>query len=335
MTRNQARDVKMLRRTGRAGKVAGVAVVAIVIAMLVAWMVTFKVEFTEHVLVQTFGKTTAVLNGATDAGLHLRWPFVQKVVRYDGRTFVFEDAMHELSTKDKQNITLTTFCAWRIAEPRKFQTAIGTVDAGREGIRTKIRSAKSAVIGAHNMDQLVNTDPAKMRIADVEGEILETVRAEARRDYGVEVSLVRVRNLGLPEPVSNRVIEAMKSERQKEVGRYEAAGQAQATAIRERARAATEQILAFAGRKAGEIRTEGIRASAKLYKQFEKNWQLGAYLRSLESLEKELTGRTVILLDGSEIPAVRYFRDGPSLPTTAPAALPEAGPPPAKKTQAP
>jgi len=314
----------MLRDRGRTGKVASVAIVALVVVLLLAWMVTFKVEFTEYVLVQTFGKTTAVLDGSTDAGLHFKWPFVQKVVRYDARTFVFEDAMHELSTKDKQNITLTTFCAWRIAEPQKFQTAVETVEAAREGIRSKLRSAKSAVTGARRMDELVNTDPKKMRIADVEGEILSVVAAEARRDYGAEVTLVRVRNLGLPESVSNRVIEAMKTERQEAAGEYEATGQAQATAIRERARSASEQILAFAGRKAGEIRTEGIRAAAELYGQFKKNWQLAAYLRSLESLQKELTGRSVILLDGSEIPAVKYFRDGPSLPTTAPAAMPAA-----------
>ena len=40
------------------------------------------------------------------------------------------------------------------------------------------------------------------------------------------------------------------------------------------------------------------------------------FLRSLESLRKELQSKAVILLDGSQIPAVRWFRDGPSLPET-------------------
>lgn len=301
------------------GTLATIVLVVLAVVVLLTWMVTFQVEFTEHVLVQTFGKTTAVLDGETDAGLHLKWPFVQKLVRYDARTFVFEDAMNELSTNDKQNITLTTFCAWRIAEPVKFQTAIGTVEAGQEGIRTKLRSAKSAVIGNHKMEDLVNTRPERMRIAEIEREVLTRIAGEARDHYGVEVELVGVKSLGLPESVSNKVIEAMKKERQKEVDRYQSAGQAEALAIRERARTAREQILAFADRKAGEIETEGVRAGAKWYKEFEKNWQFGAYLRSLESLKKELSTRSVMLLDGSEIPAAKFFREGPSLPTTAPA----------------
>jgi hypothetical protein len=46
-------------------------------------------------------------------------------------------------------------------------------------------------------------------------------------------------------------------------------------------------------------------------------------LRSLEGLKKELQGRSVFLLDGSEIPAVKFFREGPKLPTQAP--MPSGG----------
>jgi len=310
----------MPRDTRRTGAIATVLLVVIVLLLLLAWMVLFKVEFTEYALVQTFGKTTSVLNGATDAGLHAKWPFVQQLVRYDARTFVFEDTMNELPTNDKQNITLTTFCAWRIVDPVRFQASVGRIEAGREGIRVKLRSAKSNVIGKRKMEELVNTDPARMRVTEIEQAMLQEIRQEALDDYGVEVEVVGFKTLGLPESVSEKVIEAMKDERQKEVARYEAAGQAEALAIRERAREATEQILAFAERKAGAIRAQGDRAAARWYKEFETDWQLAAYLRSLESLKTELQGRSIFLLDGSAIPAAGYFRDGPSLPKAAPAA---------------
>jgi len=300
--------------------VATVLLVVVALLLLGAWMVFFKVESTEHVLVQTFGKTTRVLNGATDAGLHAKWPFAQQLVRYDARTQVFEDTMNELATNDKQNITLTTFCAWRIVDPVRFQASAREIKDGQERIRIKLRAAKSNVLGKSLMGELVNTDPAKMRIAEIERAILAEVRDEARKDYGVEVQTVGFQTLGLPESVSEKVIDAMKAERQREVDRYKAAGQAEAMAIRERAREAKEQVLAFAERKAGEIEAEGNRAAAQYYKQFEQDWQLAAFLRSLESLKKELTGRTIFLLDGSVIPAAGYFREGPSLPTTVPGA---------------
>ena len=305
------------------GKVAILVLAGVVVAGLLTWMVAFEVNFTEYVLVQTFGETTAVLDGKTDAGLRFKWPLVQTIERYDARTHVFEDTMNELSTNDKQNVILTTYCAWRITDPVKFQTNIGEMDSAEARIRTKLRSRKSAVIGRRNMADLVNTDPQKMRIGDIEEEILSQVSAEAERDYGVEVVRVGIKSLGLPVAVSEKVIEAMKEERQREAATFESAGEAQAEAIRERARAAAQKILAFAQRKAGEIRSEGDRDAAKLYRQFEKNWQLAAYLRTLEALRTELEGRSIFLLDGSELPAVKYFRDGPSLPTSTPAGPPE------------
>ncbi|MCD6304625.1 MAG: protease modulator HflC, partial [Planctomycetes bacterium] len=311
----------MIAERFRRGATATAVLVAIAVLLLVAWMVLFKVEFTEFALVRTFGQTTRVLNGRRDAGLHVKWPFIQQVVRYDARMHVFEDTMNELPTSDKQNVTLTTYCAWRIADPNKFQTTIGTVQAAENGLRTKVRSAKSAVIGRRKMAELVNTDPNEMHIEPIEQEMLDIVRPEARKDYGIDVVTIGIKSLGLPESVSNRVIEAMKEERQKEVKRYESAGKAEALAITERAREAREQILAFANRKAGEIRAQGDRAAAEWYKQFQQNWQLAAFLRSLESLKKELTGRAIFLLDGSAIPAVKYFRSGPSLPTDLPEAM--------------
>ena len=43
-----------------------------------------------------------------------------------------------------------------------------------------------------------------------------------------------------------------------------------------------------------------------------QNPDLAIFLRTLESLKKELTGKTVMVLDGNgPVPAVRYFKDGP------------------------
>ena len=331
------RRIEMACDRGRKGVVATVLMVAIVVLLLVAWMFLFKVDFTDYVIVRTFGKTTSVLDGAGHAGLHVRWPFVQEIVRYEGKMFDFEDAANELVTKDHQNITLTTFCAWRIKDPLTFQTAVrdvsggGEEKAGLELIRTKLRSAKGSVIGQHDMADLVNTDPSRMKINQIENEIKGAIAAEVLRDYGVEVTMVGIKTLGLPGSVSEKVIASMKAERQREAQNYASAGQAQAMAIRERAKESAEQILAFANRKAGEVRAEGVAAAAAQYDKFGANWQLAAFLRSLESLKKELQGRSIFLLDAATIPAVGYFHNGPSLPK---AGTMDAPPAPAGKAPA-
>ncbi len=293
----------------------GMLVLALlVVAALLATTVAFKVDFTESALVKTFGKTTRHIDGAKEAGLAFKWPWpVQKLIRYDVRTMVFEDTSTELQTRDKQNLLLTLSCAWRIADPVKFNASIQTPKAAQDRIRDLLRSAKSDVVGSHNLEDFINTDPKKMLIASIEAEILAPVRRVAMEDNGVEVIAVGLKSLGLPEPVTQIVIEAMKAERQRDVRRYEAAGEAQATAIRERAKSASNQILEFANRKAAEIRTEGDRAAATYYKEFAKDERFSMFLRSLESLKKELESKAVILLDGSQLPAVGFFQEGPSL----------------------
>jgi len=298
-----------------------VVLAAIVVVVLLMGTVMYKVSFTEDALVLTFGaaRERDIVRGSEDAGLHFKWPWpIQKVVRYDGRTFVFEDTSSELPTRDKQNMLVTTYCAWRIDDPRKFYVAIEKVNAAQERLRDLLRSAKKDVIGRYNMEAFVNTDPARILLPQIEGEILAAVRRPAEQDYGVQVVRVGIKSLGLPENVTSAVIDAMKEERQRDVRKYESAGEAQATAIRERARTASRQILEFAQRKAAAIRSEGVRRAAETYQDYRENESFSMFLRYLESLEKELSARSVIILDASQIPALRWFKEGPSLPEVVP-----------------
>ncbi len=286
----------------------------IVVALLLVSTVAYTVEFTDYALIKTFGQTTAEIDGRTQAGLRFKWPWpVQRLVRYDARTLIFEGRAHELETRDKQNVVLTMSCTWRIADPSTFNTTIETQAAAEESLRSYLQSTTKDIIGNHPMAEFVNTDPAKMQIEQIEQEILTAVRNEAEATYGIKVIGIGIKSLQLPKNVSEVVIEAQKEERKRDVKKYEASGKAQATAIRERAKAAKEQILAFAERKAADIRSEGDQAAAEYYREFEKNEAFSMFLRSLESLKKELASKTVILLDGSDLPAVQFFRTGPSL----------------------
>ena len=74
-------------------RVGMILVAILVVVILLVSTVAFTVPSTEIVLVKTFGKTTSVYDGnvGEQAGLKFKWPYpIQRVVRYDARTFVFE-----------------------------------------------------------------------------------------------------------------------------------------------------------------------------------------------------------------------------------------------------
>jgi len=298
----------------------GLIVLAVLVVVLLGvYTVSFQVDqLRDIVLVKTFGKVTRVYRGAVgeDAGLHFKWPWpIEQVVRYDARTFLFEDPYKQTELRDKTHVLVSMYCAWRVAEPVKFYQAVGTEEVATDKLRGLLVSNKSAVFGQYTLGNLINTDPARMRLHEIEQAILAAVAQTAAADYGVEVREVGVKLIGVPKSVSQEIIEAQKESQQTEINNYLVAGKAQATAIRERARAASQQILAFAKRKAEDIKTQGERDAAAYYRAFSENEALSMFLRNLESLRNNLKENTVMVLDGSEWPALKWLRQGPSLPT--------------------
>lgn len=295
----------------------------LIVVVLLASTVFFQVDQTRDiVLVKTFSQVTALyqpLHNPEDAGLHFKWPWpIQQIVRYDSRINVMEDPEQEIPTKDKQNVLVNMYCAWRIADPKEFNKVAGTFSQGQDTITARLQNCKRNIIGEHDMSDLVNTE--KMQLKQVEADILAEL-SQQMKEYGVEITRVGIKTLALSEKISQAVIDTQIKERAQEAERYRANGDAQALAIRSRAEAASSQIMSFAARKADNIATEGVRDSARYYSAFQKNERLSMFLRSLDSLRKELKSRAIIILPSDYNPALNFFKNAPSLEAMKPMAL--------------
>jgi len=298
-----------------------IGIVFLVLAALVALLlltVTYVVDQTRDiVLITTFGKVTKVVDGRTpsQAGLHWKWPYpIQRVHRYDSREQTLSSSTRQLQIGQKINITATMFCLWRIEDAKTLFRAMENVLDIDGKIRELLESEMANVLGNVNMDRLVNTDPNKMDLARIDEEILERVNRRTMQDYGIRVSSVGgLKRLGLPQSVSKVVIENMNAEREEEIAKYQADGQATADAIRGRATAARDKILAFAQRKAGDIRAQGNAKAAEAYAKFREDPEFAMFLRSLETLRAGLKERAVLVLDSDMMPILHWLRQKPSL----------------------
>jgi len=293
----------------------GMVVLALlVVIVLLLSTVLYQVdEQKDIVVIKTFGKITMV---HWEPGLHAKWPYlIQETVRYDRRTMTFEDPYKETGTKDQKAVVVSMYCNWRILDAARFHDAVRTMERGRELLRDRLNTIKADVFGHHTISELVNTDVDRMKLDEIEQEILTRLAAEADKEFGVEIRNVGISVLGLPESISETVIDTQIKERESVAQDYRSQGEADATDIRERAKAASRKILAFANRKAADIRTEGDRAAAEFYREFRKNEELAIFLRQIESLQKILKERASILLPSEVLHPLKYFREGPSLPT--------------------
>ncbi len=284
----------------------------LVVGLLLATTVTYIIPTTAKGFVKTFGAAGEPIDGRQQAGLKVKWPYpVQRLVRYEGRIFTQESPLMQFETADKKIMQATLYCAWRIDDVIRFNRTVVTEDSARARIGDLFNDSLK-ILGNHDMAEYINTDPAAMRLATIESEVQDFIAEQAREQYGIEVVMVGLKSLGLPENVSKQVINAMKQERQKFITRYRAAGEAQAETIRERAKSAREKILAFAERRAAEIRSEGDRWAAKQLKKFRKNEPLAMYLLWLRSLRKILSENTEIILDASTLEPIEGFLEAPT-----------------------
>jgi len=302
--------------------------IGVLVALLLTYTIAYAVSFREIGIVTTFGKAAAPIEGprAGQTGLRAKWPYpVQRLHRYDARVHVLDDTLEQVQTADQQHVLMATFCAWRIREggAARFFEKVETVAKAEQFLRDIVRNKKGDVIGRTPLSSLLNTDPKKMLIPQIEREIRDLVQAEAGPEYGLEIVALGIKSFGLPVKVTEKVIESMEIERGRFAEAYRVQGRAQAAVITARAESARDQILAFANARAMAIRAEGDRVVAEMQAQYRKNEQLAIFLKELEFLRKTLDNTTFVG-DAWLQHSLGFFRKGPSLlPLTPPAGAPE------------
>ena len=269
----------------------------------------FQVRQTEVVVVTTFGNPTRDIKDPT---WYVKWPWpIQKVHRFDQRVQNFEDKFTEGLTRDSFNLLTSVYVGWKITEPKAFFPKFaGTSDPINEAERVLERllgNAKSAVIGKHPLADFLSTSGENKFVA-IEKEILDTIQSQVRENnYGLEVELLGIKKLGLPESVTQSVFERMTSERQVLISKSQFEGEAEAQKIRSEADRKAAELMANAEGQATQIRGKGEAEAARSLAVFQQNPELANFIFRLTALEGSLKERTILIFD-QHTPPFDLFR---------------------------
>lgn len=272
-----------------------VGVLLVVIFLLLLF--TFQVRQTEVAVVTTFDRQTRQI---ADPGLYFKLPMpIQKVYKFDKRIHNFEDSFDETITRDSYNLLSSVYVGWTIQNPNLFFNSFpsGETASAEPALKSLVRSAKNAVIGQHPFSHFVSNEPKAMKLMEIEGEILEKIRASAAEKYGIGVEFVGFKKIGLPESVTQKVFDRMMAERQREVDRLKAIGGAEKMNIQSAADRDRAEILAKARAEATAIRGQADAEATKAFKVFEQSPELAVFLIKLQALEKSLRERATLVVD--------------------------------------
>jgi len=272
------------------------ALIALGALAVVALTSVVEVDETEQAVVLRNGAPIAVINkfkpgqdfGQTGAGLSLRIPFVDTLVRVDKRVQPIDMDRQLVISSDQQRLEVDAFALYRVIDPVRMVETAGTVERLREQLQPILNSRLRRGLAVHTFQTLLTAD---------RGAVIAQVRDQfdkEARQYGVQVIDVRIKRADLPEGTAlERAFANMEAAREQEATAIRANGQKQAQIIGADADAQAAQIYAAS---------------------FGKDPSFYDFYRAMKSYEATManpqmkTGTTIVLTPDNDY--LRQFRGG-------------------------
>lgn len=291
----------------------------IVIGGVILYQSLFVVQETEQVILTQFGEIQGV--PVTEAGLHWRVPFIQKVNKLEKRVLSWDGESSELPTKDKLFVRIDSFARWKIKDPRTFflrlrneRTALTRLDdildsAAREAIANHVlleivRSENREVILDEELKQLDSDVIGRLDKISVGRDRIERMIVAAAQPtletLGIELLDLRIKRLNYNDNVQRQIFQRMISEREQIAARFRSEGEGEAARIlgqRDRdlrdiqseAYRVGQEIMGLADAEASAIYTQAYGGTVQAQEYYE-------FVKTLETLEQTLSGDTMIIL---------------------------------------
>ena len=234
----------------------GALVVVIVVLLTDA---IFTVHETERALVLRFGEVTQV---DLDPGLHFKLPIADDAKKFDGRIQTLDSPPERYFTLEKKPLMVDSFVKWRVGDVQTFYETTSGGDQTRAELllKQRVNEGLRNQISRRDMHEVISGERDQL-MAD----LTQQLNNEMRRDVGVDVIDVRVKQIDLPPEVSSAVYDRMTSEREIEAQQYRATGRELHLGIRADADRQVVVLEAEAYREAEQIRGDGDAGSAAIY----------------------------------------------------------------------
>jgi len=279
----------MRERTGKFLTIAALALVALTLL----YRTFFTIDETQFAIVTQFGKPVRTI---TTAGLKLKWPW-QSLLSFEKRLMVYNPRPSEFLTKDKKNIVVDSYVAWRIADPNRFLQTVNDLTGAEMRLHDTVWAASAAALGNADLSALVSIRPEEAPVQDVMRQVTEQSRARALEQYGIEIVEVRMKRLNLPAQNRESVFARMRAERERIAKQYRAEGEAEALKIRAEADKEKARIISEAYREAEKIRGDGDARSTRIYAEaYSRDPKFYKLVRTLEAYKKVIDPNTTAIL---------------------------------------
>jgi regulator of protease activity HflC (stomatin/prohibitin superfamily) len=157
--------------------------------------------------------------GAKGPGLFFVIPAIDKIVKVNLQTQAVPVAAQQVITKDNVTVGVDAVAYFKVRDPEASVVKIRSwFDAAQLVAQTSLRS----IIGRHELDQLLGE-------RDRINQELRTALDEQTETWGVQVDLVEIRDVSLPEQMQRAMARQAEAERERRAKIIAADGELQAS----------------------------------------------------------------------------------------------------------
>ena len=121
--------------------------------MILFKIICFVVPEGRQAIITEFGRPVG--DPITEAGLHMKIPFIQDVRYVDKRILSWDGYPNQIPTKDKKYIKVDTTARWRIVDALKFIQTVRNETGAKARLDTIIDSTTRDVISNNNLVEAV------------------------------------------------------------------------------------------------------------------------------------------------------------------------------------
>lgn len=302
---------------------------AIVIVVVFANALYVVTEF-EQVIITKFGKPVG--EPVSEAGLHVRFPFIYKPNRIEKRILEWDGHPNDMPTQDKLYITVDTFARWRIKDPLQYFLRLRDERSAQSRLDDILGSETRNAVAKHRLIEIIRTTKDRKPAVDetlveadqstahlqpikkgrmlIEQEIF--TEASGKLDvFGIELLDIRFKRINYNVEVSAKIYDRMISERLQIASRFRSEGQGEAEVILGNKARDLLRIESVAYKTIQEIRgAADARATeiyAEAYNKSPEATSLYEFIKSMETYRLGLDEKTTLILS-TESDLLKYLK---------------------------
>ncbi len=296
-----------------------VVIAVLFIAILVAGPF-YTLDEGEQAVIVRLGQIVEVKK---DAGLHLKTPFLDDVIKYPKKIMSWDGEKQRIPTKENQFIWVDTIARWRISEPKKFYESIGNLESAYARLGDVIDSAVRTIIAenwlretvrnsniirenkgstetfevgsdqdAGQLSAFTKTDVTYEEVQKGRRKLAEEMLNLSRKlvpEYGIELIDVVPRQIKYSDELTQSVYNRMIKERSQIAQAFRSFGEGKKAEWEGKLENEQRSLLSAAYEKAEKIKGTADAEATKIYAQaYSKDPEFFDFWRSIESYKTTL-----------------------------------------------